>query len=88
MIDLGLEFMLNPKPYNLKRTSIPRAQVNDRFEFEEEMDLSGFMAQAEEGETPSMVYKLHSVLVHSGDMHGGHYFSFVRPGCEGDRSHA
>lgn len=25
------------------------------------------------------VYKLHSVLVHSGGVHGGHYYAFVRP---------
>ncbi len=29
-----------------------------------------------------MIYKLHSVLVHYGDIHGGHYYSFVRPDCE------
>lgn len=27
----------------------------------------------------SHVYHLHSVLVHSGDVHGGHYFVFIRP---------
>ncbi len=25
------------------------------------------------------LYLLHSVLVHSGGVHGGHYFAFVRP---------
>jgi hypothetical protein len=25
------------------------------------------------------VYKLHSVLVHSGGVHGGHYYAYVRP---------
>jgi len=24
-------------------------------------------------------YKLHGVLVHSGDVHGGHYFAFIKP---------
>ena len=24
-------------------------------------------------------YKLHSVLVHSGGTHGGHYYAFIRP---------
>lgn len=24
-------------------------------------------------------YILHSVLVHSGDVHGGHYFAYIRP---------
>jgi hypothetical protein len=25
------------------------------------------------------VYKLHGVLVHSGDLHGGHYFALIKP---------
>lgn len=25
------------------------------------------------------LYKLHSVLVHSGGLHGGHYYAFIRP---------
>jgi uncharacterized UBP type Zn finger protein len=25
------------------------------------------------------LYKLHSVLVHSGGTHGGHYYAFIRP---------
>lgn len=25
------------------------------------------------------VYKLHSVLVHSGGVHGGHYYAYIRP---------
>ncbi|TYZ61201.1 hypothetical protein PybrP1_005954 [[Pythium] brassicae (nom. inval.)] len=29
---------------------------------------------------PAHVYHLHSVLVHSGDVHGGHYYVFIRPG--------
>lgn len=25
------------------------------------------------------MYKLHSVLVHSGGVHGGHYYAYIRP---------
>ena len=25
------------------------------------------------------LYRLHSVLVHSGGVHGGHYYAFIRP---------
>ena len=28
------------------------------------------------------VYKLHGVLVHSGDLHGGHYFALIKPDSE------
>ena len=29
----------------------------------------------------SNVYRLHSVLVHSGGPNGGHYYAFIRPLC-------
>lgn len=32
--------------------------------------------------TQSWVYKLHGVLVHSGDLHGGHYFAHIKPDWE------
>lgn len=31
----------------------------------------------------SHVYHLHGVLVHSGDVHGGHYFVLIKPSAEG-----
>jgi ubiquitin carboxyl-terminal hydrolase 7 len=31
----------------------------------------------------SHVYKLHGVLVHSGDLHGGHYFALIKPEKDG-----
>ncbi len=30
-------------------------------------------------EHPAPVYSLHSVLVHSGNVHGGHYYAYIRP---------
>ena len=30
----------------------------------------------------SHVYRLHGVLVHSGDLHGGHYFALIKPDRE------
>lgn len=47
-----------------------------------QIDLSSFEETPEGEEPKQLLYRLHSVLVHSGDMHGGHYFSFVRPDCE------
>jgi ubiquitin carboxyl-terminal hydrolase 7 len=29
------------------------------------------------------VYRLHGVLVHSGDLHGGHYFALIKPEKDG-----
>lgn len=47
-------------------------KINDRFEFPESLDLSKFLGQKQ-------VYNLHSVLVHSGTMMGGHYYAYIRP---------
>lgn len=69
-------------------------KIHDRFEFPKMLVLDEFL-QNEEGLDPSPdhsftkdngttkskhVYHLHSVLVHSGDVHGGHYYVFIRPG--------
>eukprot|EP00301_Raphidiophrys_heterophryoidea_P026533 c9185_g1_i2.p1 GENE.c9185_g1_i2~~c9185_g1_i2.p1 ORF type:complete len:733 (-),score=158.52 c9185_g1_i2:1451-3649(-) len=51
-------------------------KINDRFEFPETLDLNEFMAEKSD---VNYTYSLHSVLVHSGDVHGGHYFAFIRP---------
>ena len=43
-----------------------------------EIDLSDFLA-ASADKSVSYNYKLHGVLVHSGDVHGGHYFGMIKP---------
>eukprot|EP00960_Hanusia_phi_P046527 757889-Hanusia_phi.AAC.4 len=54
-------------------------KINDKFEFGPVLDLSQYM----EGKAKSSLsYLLHSVLVHSGDVHGGHYFAYIRPDCK------
>lgn len=62
------------------------AKINDRYEFSETIDLSEF-CPVKEGADPSppSVYKLHSVMVHSGDVFGGHYYAYIRPKCTGDQ---
>ena len=57
------------------------AKFNGRLAFPTRLDLSQFLS----GEIPGTErnpkdsdYLLHSVLVHSGDSHGGHYFVFVK----------
>jgi len=52
-------------------------KINDRYEFSETLDLNKFIT-AEDGDTPKdNIYVLHSVLVHSGDNHGGHYVAYI-----------
>jgi len=75
-------------------------KVNDRYAFPAELDMSPYLAQpagggGEAGEAggdcdmaeapPAPLYRLHSVLVHSGGAHGGHYFAFIRPGSSDER---
>ena len=61
-----------------RRSSI---QINDRHEFPFEIDLSEFLDESADRSQP-WVYKLHGVLVHSGDLHGGHYFALIKPDRE------
>ncbi|EQC33787.1 hypothetical protein SDRG_08471 [Saprolegnia diclina VS20] len=55
-------------------------KVHDRFEFPKRLDLSAYVP----GTSPSPVYHLHSILVHSGDVHHGHYYVYVRPRLDKD----
>ena len=54
-------------------------KINDRFEFDEEIDLAPYL---EEDPGHPELYQLHSVMVHSGDVHGGHYYAYIRPDCK------
>ncbi len=56
-------------------------QINDRHEFPFEIDLSEFLDESSD-KSQSWLYKLHGVLVHSGDLHGGHYFALIKPDRE------
>lgn len=59
-------------------------QINDRHEFPFKIDLSEFLDPDASDRTPvSPVYHLHGVLVHSGDLHGGHYFALIKPEQDG-----
>ncbi|KAJ1915568.1 ubiquitin-specific protease ubp15 [Tieghemiomyces parasiticus] len=53
-------------------------KINDRHEFPDEIDLVDFLAPGPD-RPDSCVYALHGVLVHSGDVSGGHYFALLRP---------
>lgn len=53
-------------------------KINDRHEFPLEIDLEPYLSPAADKSLPHK-YVLQGVLVHSGDLSGGHYFAFVRP---------
>lgn len=58
------------------------AQINDRYEFPEELDLDredGKYLSPNADRSIRNKYRLHSVLVHSGGINGGHYYAFINP---------
>lgn len=57
-------------------------KINQRYEFPEVLDLDvedGKYLAEDADRTVRNRYLLHSVLVHSGGVHGGHYYAFIRP---------
>jgi len=89
----GVKFLRFPPVLNiqLKRfefdmQTLNMVKINDKFEFTQTLDLDRFVADDSPDHNSSSgvanTYCLHSVLVHSGDVHGGHYFVYVRPGDE------
>ncbi|XP_050281150.1 ubiquitin C-terminal hydrolase 12-like isoform X22 [Quercus robur] len=57
-------------------------KINDRYEFPLELDLdreNGKYLSPDADKTVRNLYILHSVLVHSGGVHGGHYYAYIRP---------
>jgi ubiquitin carboxyl-terminal hydrolase 7 len=52
-------------------------QTNDRLAYPPEIDLSEFLNGEVDREPLS--YTLHHVIVHAGDLTGGHYYSFAKP---------
>ena len=58
------------------------AKINERFEFPTtlDMDIDNRKYFTEEADPKVRnLYRLHSVLVHSGGPNGGHYYAFIRP---------
>jgi len=54
-------------------------KINDRHEFPESIDLSPYL-EHEGGANPDpLIYDLHGVLVHAGDISTGHYYALIKP---------
>ena len=63
-------------------TTDAMAKINERFEFPTVLDMDREGAKYFTDEADKSVrnlYRLHSVLVHSGGPNGGHYYAFIRP---------
>ncbi|GAB2233976.1 hypothetical protein Droror1_Dr00003207 [Drosera rotundifolia] len=75
-----LELQLMRFEYDFMRETM--VKINDRYEFPLELDLdrdNGKYLSPDADRSVRNLYTLHSVLVHSGGVHGGHYYAFIRP---------
>jgi len=59
-------------------------KINSRYEFQGRIDLEEFLDPKARTHCGDNVYILHSVLVHHGNAHGGHYFAYVRQSADSD----
>ncbi|CAD6985631.1 unnamed protein product [Tilletia controversa] len=77
-----LHLQLKRFEYDIEKDAM--VKINDRHEFPLEIDLADYLDPANPEKTSqSWIYKLHGVLVHSGDLHGGHYFALLKPEKDG-----
>ncbi|KAL5221469.1 hypothetical protein ABZP36_026182 [Zizania latifolia] len=75
-----LQLQLKRFEYDFMRETM--VKINDRYEFPLQLDLdkdNGKYLSPEADRTVRNFYTLHSVLVHSGGGHGGHYYAFIQP---------
>jgi len=75
-----LELQLKRFEYDFQRDTM--VKINERYEFPLELDLDidnrKYLTKTSDPSVRNL-YQLHSVLVHSGGIHGGHYYAFIRP---------
>lgn len=71
-----LHLQLKRFEYDMMKDSM--VKINDRHEFPTAIDLEPYLSESAD-KSESHKYNLHGVLVHTGDLTGGHYFAFVRP---------
>ncbi|CAD6256634.1 unnamed protein product [Miscanthus lutarioriparius] len=75
-----LQLQLKRFEYDYMRDTM--VKINDRYEFPLQLDLDrdgGKYLAPDADRSTRNLYTLHSVLVHSGGVHGGHYYAFIRP---------
>ncbi|KAL9242538.1 hypothetical protein vseg_016528 [Gypsophila vaccaria] len=75
-----LQLQLKRFEYDFMRDTM--VKINDRYEFPLQLDLDRedgkYLAPGADRSIRNL-YTLHSVLVHSGGVHGGHYYAYIRP---------
>jgi len=71
-----LHLQLKRFEYDMERDAM--VKINDRHEFPPEIELDEFL-DVNSDRSIKQKYFLHGVLVHMGDLHGGHYCAYIRP---------
>ncbi|KAG2315544.1 hypothetical protein Bca52824_018666 [Brassica carinata] len=75
-----LQLQLKRFEYDFMRDTM--VKINDRYEFPLQLDLdreNGKYLSPDSDKSVRNLYTLHSVLVHSGGVNGGHYYAYIRP---------
>ncbi|XP_061353681.1 ubiquitin C-terminal hydrolase 12-like isoform X4 [Gastrolobium bilobum] len=75
-----LQLQLKRFEYDFMRDTM--VKINDRYEFPMQLDLdrdNGKYLSPDADRSIRNLYTLHGVLVHSGGVHGGHYYAYIRP---------
>ncbi|KAH8927853.1 cysteine proteinase [Atractiella rhizophila] len=75
-----LHLQLKRFEYDIQRDA--NIKINDRYEFPFSMDLAPYL-DSDVDQSEPWIYDLYGVLVHSGDVHGGHYFVLIKPDIDG-----
>ena len=75
-----LHLQLKRFEYDIEKDAM--VKINDRHEFPMDINLQEYIDKASPVRDENWNYKLHGVLVHSGDLHGGHYFALIKPDRE------
>ncbi|KAK3228593.1 hypothetical protein Dsin_000474 [Dipteronia sinensis] len=75
-----LQLHLKRFEYDFMRDTM--VKINDRHEFPLQLDLdreNGKYLSPDADRSVRNLYTLHSIMVHSGGVHGGHYYAYIRP---------
>eukprot|EP01088_Endostelium_zonatum_P000929 TRINITY_DN11203_c0_g1_i1.p1 TRINITY_DN11203_c0_g1~~TRINITY_DN11203_c0_g1_i1.p1 ORF type:complete len:1256 (-),score=407.98 TRINITY_DN11203_c0_g1_i1:170-3937(-) len=56
-------------------------KINDRYEYPHSINMTPYFKPGTTHATKPL-YRLYAVLVHVGDLHGGHYYAYLRPTIE------
>lgn len=81
-VDFPSVLELHLKCFEYDVCSRSMIKINDRYEFPLLLDLdkdNGQYLSPDRDRSLWNLYSLYSVLVHSGGVHGGHYYAFIRP---------